>query len=173
MSVPSGTLRHITKHFFSLRWEKKHVLPEKPTQGEEISLRSLSEKPMCRESFSSPHDRRRFSPRSAEKLASDGSGSREQRRISRFTLFFSLFFFLPRLIPPDSDRRQSKSTVSGRFRVVTRQKQSQSTIPPSSRQFGPCTVQRVNRYVSPVQYDSKHRTLYKSFFLALDGDIFV
>ena len=54
----------------------------------------------------------------------------ERRRISKFSLFFSL---LPQLIPPGNERRQSKSTITDRFQVVTRQKQPQSTVPPGSR----------------------------------------
>ncbi|RZS02533.1 hypothetical protein BHM03_00032593 [Ensete ventricosum] len=94
-----------------------------PMRGEEISLQSLSEKPTCRTSISS-RDRRRFSSRSAEKLAGDGSGSGEQRRISKFSLFFSLFFFLPRLIPLDQpptveiDRFHPTTADDGRNRPL-------------------------------------------------------
>ncbi|RRT47606.1 hypothetical protein B296_00053640 [Ensete ventricosum] len=93
-----------------------------------------------------------FSPRSpkiplAKRREARGreSGSGEQRQISKFSLFFSLFFFLPRLIPPEIGRRWSKSTVTarnrsrrlkstatGQFRVVTRRKQSQSMVLPGS-----------------------------------------
>ncbi|RZS13484.1 hypothetical protein BHM03_00045078 [Ensete ventricosum] len=84
---------------------------------------------------------------------SNGSGSREQCRISRFSLFFSLFFLVPWPIPPeidhpttiddgqnqplplDNSRRRSKSTVTDRFRVVTGRKQPQSMVPPSNEWF--------------------------------------
>ncbi|RZR71677.1 hypothetical protein BHM03_00006349 [Ensete ventricosum] len=76
--VPSP---HAGTRFFSPHREKKHLLPEKPAQGEETSLRSLDNKPAClakpmrgeetdvprfRALVSTPHVRRRnvifFSP---------------------------------------------------------------------------------------------------------------
>ncbi|RZS20373.1 hypothetical protein BHM03_00052869 [Ensete ventricosum] len=72
--------------------------------GRKIEV-TLGKKPARHASFSYPRDRRRFSLRSTEKPTDDESGSREQRQISRFSLFFSLFFFLPRLIPPEIGRR--------------------------------------------------------------------
>ncbi|RZS26452.1 hypothetical protein BHM03_00059801 [Ensete ventricosum] len=44
---------------------------------------------------------------------SDGSGSGEQHRIFRFSLFFSLFFFLPWLILPKINRYHPKSAGKG------------------------------------------------------------
>ncbi|RWV97206.1 hypothetical protein GW17_00040019 [Ensete ventricosum] len=38
---------------------------------------------------------------------------------SRFSLFFSLFFFVPRLILPKIDRQWSKSTITARQRPTT------------------------------------------------------
>ncbi|RZR81328.1 hypothetical protein BHM03_00007524 [Ensete ventricosum] len=51
-----------------------------------------------------------------EKKSPAGNGSRsgKQRRVSRFSLFFSLFFFLPRLILLEIARRRSKSTITAR-----------------------------------------------------------
>ncbi|RWW63770.1 hypothetical protein BHE74_00029031 [Ensete ventricosum] len=66
-----------------------------------LFLELLDEKPVRCALFSSPHVRRRSYPQSAKKPASDKSGLGEQHRISRFFLFFSLSFFLPRLIPPE------------------------------------------------------------------------
>ncbi|RZR72911.1 hypothetical protein BHM03_00018468, partial [Ensete ventricosum] len=67
----------------------------------------------------------------------DGSGSGDGRVVldSQLSPFFSLFFFLPRLIPLEISRRRSKSTVTGRLQVVTRRKQSQSEVPPGSGRF--------------------------------------
>ncbi|RZR92147.1 hypothetical protein BHM03_00020400 [Ensete ventricosum] len=85
---------------------------------------------------SSPHDRRSlFSPRSLVE-ASSHCGRRigiikgERHRISRFSLFFSLFFLLLWLIPLDSGWRWSKSTITERFRVVMGWKQPQLMVPP-------------------------------------------
>ncbi|RWW83654.1 hypothetical protein BHE74_00007838 [Ensete ventricosum] len=66
----------------------------------------------------------------------------------RFSLFFSLFFFLCRLIWPGSSRRRSKSTVIGRFRVVTGRKQPNRRYRPLVS--GPCSGQQVDWYIPPV-----------------------
>ncbi|RZS21811.1 hypothetical protein BHM03_00054488 [Ensete ventricosum] len=63
-----------------------------------------------------------------------------------------------RPLPPDSDWRRSKSTVTDRFRMVTRQKQPQSMVPLGNELFAfrlacePICTTRTRRY------DSKHRT---------------
>ncbi|RWV87746.1 hypothetical protein GW17_00050231 [Ensete ventricosum] len=107
---------------------------EKPVRGEETCPRSLAKmparpsKPARREemSFSSPRDRwSLFSPRSPTEASSPygrwiGIIVGERRWISRFSLFFSFFFLLPRLISPNSGRQRSKSTITGRFQAVTR-----------------------------------------------------
>ncbi|RRT49613.1 hypothetical protein B296_00045483 [Ensete ventricosum] len=60
---------------------------------------------------------------------------------SRFFLFFSLFFGYclksaangrNRSLPPDSGRQRSKSTITGRFWVVTGWKLPQSAVSPST-----------------------------------------
>ncbi|RWW00287.1 hypothetical protein BHE74_00041716 [Ensete ventricosum] len=62
----------------------------------------------------------------------------EEQRNSRDFLslfFFSLFFFLPpSAVTARIGRRQSKLTITGRFRVVTGRKQPQSMVPPGSGQ---------------------------------------
>ncbi|RWV88324.1 hypothetical protein GW17_00049604 [Ensete ventricosum] len=71
-----------------------------------------------------------------------------QRRVSRFFLFFSLFFFLPRLILPEIGRQWSKSTITSRFRVVM------GINSPSQRYHlvadSLCTGQQADRYVPPI-----------------------
>ncbi|RZR79594.1 hypothetical protein BHM03_00005336 [Ensete ventricosum] len=64
---------------------------------------------------------------------------REGIKITASDFEFSLFF-LPRLIPPDNDRRRLKSTVTGRFRVVTRKKQLQSAVPPGNGRSTFCSA---------------------------------
>ncbi|RWW17563.1 hypothetical protein GW17_00018506 [Ensete ventricosum] len=61
---------------------------------------------------------------------SSGNGNRAMS--TAFSLYFSLFFFLPWLISSDSSRRRSKSTVTTRFRAVTRRKQPQSVVLPGN-----------------------------------------
>ncbi|RRT38430.1 hypothetical protein B296_00057654 [Ensete ventricosum] len=126
-----------------------------------VGRRNLPAKPSreARASFSSPHNRRRFSPRSIKKPAGDGSGSGEQRRISKFSLFFSLFFFslfvfLPRLIPPEIDRRPLKSTVTDQFRVVTGIPNQRYCLIAG----GPVRITHIG------WYDSKRQTLVSTIF---------
>ncbi|RWW35493.1 hypothetical protein BHE74_00059574 [Ensete ventricosum] len=75
-----------------------------------------------------------------EKKSPTGNGSHERRVVPDSKFFFSLFFFLPpsidtarnRPLRPNNGRQQSKSTVTGRFRILTRQKQPQSVVSPDS-----------------------------------------
>ncbi|RRT59163.1 hypothetical protein B296_00046050 [Ensete ventricosum] len=83
---------------------------ENLTANDNTMIASLGEKLERHASFSSRRNRLRVTLRNAEKPAGDGLRSGEQYRISRFSLFFSLFFFLPRLIPPKIGLRRSKST---------------------------------------------------------------
>ncbi|RRT68969.1 hypothetical protein B296_00024780, partial [Ensete ventricosum] len=78
----------------------------------------------------------------------DGSGSGDGRAVldSQLSPFFSLFFFLPRLIPLEINRRRSKSTVTGRLQVVTRRKQSQLEVPPGSKRFTYRSVGRLTAH---------------------------
>ncbi|RWW61182.1 hypothetical protein BHE74_00031784 [Ensete ventricosum] len=98
---PTGRPRAVAAH------ARRRIVATSPC-GEKKSLGEASARsPRVVHRFLLPsiaEDSRRF-----EKPASDGLRSGEQRRISRFSLFFSLFFFLPWLILPEIGRRWSKS----------------------------------------------------------------
>ncbi|RWW85249.1 hypothetical protein BHE74_00006089 [Ensete ventricosum] len=85
-----------------------------------------------------------FFPVGASDCASSARGEYLTSRSSWIKITASDFefslFFLPRLIPPDNDRRRLKSTVTGRFRVVTRKKQLQSAVPPGNGRSTFCSA---------------------------------
>ncbi|RWW29304.1 hypothetical protein GW17_00006176 [Ensete ventricosum] len=70
-------------------------VPSSTRYGTICRYRAVCRKREAHVSFSSPRNRRIFSTRSAEKPTGDGLGLGEQRQISKFSLFFFLFFFLP------------------------------------------------------------------------------
>ncbi|RRT67680.1 hypothetical protein B296_00026092 [Ensete ventricosum] len=91
--------------------------PRSPCAEKKSPHKALARSPYVQRRFllpviakDSPHE----APRSSWEMDRDPG---EQRRISRFShffsLFFSLFFFFPWLILPNSSRRRSKSTVTG------------------------------------------------------------
>ncbi|RWW84468.1 hypothetical protein BHE74_00006919, partial [Ensete ventricosum] len=73
----------------------------------------------------------------------DGSSSGEQHRISKF---FSLFFFLPQLIPLEIGQQRSKSIVTSRFRVAMGRKQPQSIVTFDSERTGMYRSYRAVRF---------------------------
>ncbi|RZS06044.1 hypothetical protein BHM03_00036657 [Ensete ventricosum] len=74
------------------------------------------------------------------------AGANTREKLSRFVRFFSLFFFLPQLIPLEIGQQRSKSIVTSRFQVAMGRKQPQSVVTSDSERTGTYRSYRAVRF---------------------------